>query len=629
MKKVTCNKKQVTRSRWTLGFCGVLMSVILVTCPLLLVALPTAVVQAEDVSFDASVDANRVPLGTAAQLTLTLHGSQDLEKVDLPAIDGFEARYVGPSTQVKVVNGEYSTAKAFTYMLLPLKEGAFTIPPVEITIKGQTYRTQPIIMQVVPASTAGGQQPGQTASNDQNPLTPETLGEKVHLVAALPRTQCYVNEQSPVVFKLYVADLPLQDITMPDIKQDGFVLSNYDQPKQYQQVVNGRSFQVVEFNARLTPTRVGTLTVGPALIGANILFRMNVKRNPLGASVFDDDFFSGFFGGYQKKPITVSSGAVQLTVQDVPVDGKPADFSGAVGQFNFEAGVNPAQVKVGDPVTLRMSVSGLGDFKVLKMPEFHDARFKTYDPNVRNEDGKKVMEQVIIPTKEDIKDVPAVSFSFFDTASGQYRTITQGPFALQVSATAKGEEFQAVAFAGKPLAAEESFGKDIVFIKDNPGELVKKGNVLRNEIPFYVVLALYLNLWGAGLAYWSYRRKMSSDPHFAHRMSAYREATLALRSAKVRMEAGDTKGFYDALVGTLAAYLVKKLDLPPGEAEGRGMTAVLSRHGVDDKKVSFLDDILETSDKVRFASLGVPADVMKRHYLDAEEILEAAEKRIR
>jgi hypothetical protein len=316
-------------------------------------------------------------------------------------------------------------------------------------------------------------------------------------------------------------------------------------------------------------------------------------------------------------------------LQDVPADGKPADFSGAVGQFNFEASVSPAEIKVGDPVTLRMAVSGLGDLKTISLPVFHDERFKTYDPTVHDESGKKSLEQVIIPTKEDIPEVPAVNFSFFDTSSGRYRTITQGPFPIRVSPPAKGEEFQAVAFAGKPLAAEETLGKGFVFIKDDVASLTRKGNILRDEILFYGMLFLYLNLWGVALAFYLYRRKLSTDPGFARRMSAYREATLALKEAKARMEVGDEKGFYDTLVGALRAYLARKLDLPPGEAEGRAMADILQRHGVDTKKVKLLEDILIRADEVRFASSKVPADQIQRHFLDAGEILDAAERRLK
>jgi len=583
-------------------------------------------IRAEDISFEATVDATKVPMGTAAQLTLTVHGTQDLDKVDLPALDGFEARYVGPSTQVSVINGSYSTAKAFTYMLLPLKEGTFTIPPLEVQIKGQVYRTQPITLQVMPATA---QAPAGQPGSAPEPVTLESLSDKIIFTGALPRTQCYVNEQVPIVYKLYVNDLPMQDITMPEVKADGFTMSSFMQPKQYSQTVNGRQFQVVEFSALLTPTRTGTITVGPAVIGGNILYKTNVQHNPFGNSVFDDNFFSNFFGGFQKKTIRVTSAPLQLTVQDVPAEGKPADFSGAVGQFNFEANLSPTQVKVGDPVTLRMTVSGLGDLKTVTLPTFHDDRFKTYDPIVHDEDGKKALEEVIIPTKDDIKEVSALKFSFFDTASGQYRTITQGPFPIQVSPPPKGEEFQAIAFAGKPMASEESFGKGFVFIKDDPSSLVRKGSVLRQEIPFYTVLILYLNLWGAGLALFFYRRKLSTDPGFARRITAYREASMALKEAKASMESGDAKGFYDTLIACLRNYLVKKLDLPPGEAEGRAMADLLSRQGVDKKQVVLLEDILARADVVRFASSQVPADEMQRHYLDAVEILEAAERRLR
>jgi hypothetical protein len=142
-------------------------------------------------------------------------------------------------------------------------------------------------------------------------------------------------------------------------------------------------------------------------------------------------------------------------------------------------------------------------------------------------------------------------------------------------------------------------------------------------------LFIYLNLWGAGLGFFIYRRKLSSDPGFSRRMTAYREAAAALKEAKARMERIDAKGFYDALVAALRAYLVKKLSLPPGEAEGRAMADILSAQGVDKKKVLLLEEILARADEVRFGSSGVSAEEMKRHYLDAEEILAAAERRLR
>ncbi|MBF0620198.1 MAG: BatD family protein, partial [Candidatus Omnitrophica bacterium] len=141
---------------------------------------------AEDVSFEATVNASKVPMGTAAEFVLTLHGTQDLDQVKLPPIDGFEVRFVGPSTQVSVVNGVYSAAKAFTYMLLPLKEGMFTIPSVDVVVKGQTYSTKPLALQVV-SSTAAGEAPADPSE------APETMAEHIKLRISVPRTRCYVG----------------------------------------------------------------------------------------------------------------------------------------------------------------------------------------------------------------------------------------------------------------------------------------------------------------------------------------------------------------------------------------------------------------------------------------------------
>ena len=583
-------------------------------------------VLAEDVSFEATVDSNKIPMGTAGQLVLTVRGTQDVEKIDLPAIDGMEARYVGPSTQVKVINGAYSTAKAFTYMLLPLKEGAFTIPSVEIEIKGQVYRSEPIVLQVLSASS------GEAGSSATDSLSdPQTLADKVRMVIFAPRTKCFVNEELPVVIKLYVQDVPMQDITLPDIRQDGFVLADYAQPRQSEETVDGRKFHVVEFVTRMTPLHPGKLSVGPAVINANLVFRTNVRRNPFGpGNAFSDDFFSGVLGSFEKKPVTITAQPVMLDVADLPVDGLPKGFSGAVGRFTFDVEVSPLKVKVGDPFTLRMVVSGVGNLKAITLPSIKDERFKVYEPQIKEEDGKKILEQVLIPIKENIRDVPAVDFSYFDVDAGKYQTITRGPFSVEVTPPEKGQEFQAIGFADKPVSpVQESFGKDIIFIKERAGAWQNKGNAFARDGVFYAVLIVFLNLWLAVLLLILHHRRLSSDVSYARRAVAYREFRVGWKDAAQWITANNSREFYDTVTNVLRAYLVTKLKISSGEISFEIAEDALRQYKIDAKEIQKLKDVLGVADQVRFAGVSVDAKEMKRAYLDIEEIAEAIERRVR
>lgn len=590
---------------------------------------------AEEISFDASLDADRVPMGSAAQLTLTVHGTQDVSQVTLPAIDGFEARYVGPSTQVKVVNGEYSTAKAFSYMLIPLKEGKFTIPAVEVSIKGQVFQTKPIIIDVITSASLPSQ--GQNGpSESAGAADPEVLSdthaiaEKVQMAIALPASAGYLYEEVPLSVKLYVRELPVQDISFPQFTQDGYVLSEFSRPRQYQEQVNGKTFEVVEFNARLTATRSGTLTLGPAVITGSLLIKNNVRRNPFGNNAFDDEFFSGFFNSYQKKPLTITSRPVEFTVKPLPAEGKPAGFSGGVGRFTFDVTAAPLKVKAGDPVTLKMTVAGTGDLKTIRMPEFKDTRFKVYDPQVKESDGQKLLEQVIVPLNEGKGEIPALSFNYFDTSTGQYAVVTRGPFELEVLPTEKGQEFQAVGFTERPVSLlKESFGKDIVFVKDRPGRLHEKhGWMARNSV-FLVVFVIFLNVWGAFLGYYLYRRKLALDPGFARRSVALRSARVALNALKPRIIEGAGRDFYTELFRIFSQYLEKKIALPPGGCDFSLVEGTLSSRGFPREKIALLAGLFELAERARFASAQVSVADMQRSYYDLEDILEEIERRVK
>ncbi|MBF0569911.1 MAG: protein BatD [Candidatus Omnitrophica bacterium] len=599
---------------------GKLLVSIVVSCVLCFVSLGSTAI-AEDISFEVTVDSAKIPLGSAGQLSLTVHGAQDLDRIDLPAIDGFEARYIGPSTQVSVVNGEYSSSKTFRYMLLPLKEGTFTIPSIDVTIKGQTYHSQPLAVQVLPVSAdAGG-----SGAPDQHSLV-----DRVHMIIATPRTRCYVNEELPLVIKMYVKDLPLRSISLPDIRQEGFVLSEYGQPRQYEETLQGQKFSVIEYLTRLTPVKTGVVKVGPAVVSAELVMKTNVRRNPFSSIGLDDDFFSGLFGGSQTTPVTITALPLDLEVLDLPSEGVPADFSGAVGRFTFDATVTPAQVKVGDPLTLRLTVSGVGNLKGVKMPSVKDARFKIYEPLIKDQDGQKVLEQVIIPVKDDIRDVPALSFSYFDTGSGQYQTMTRGPFPVEVKPLDKGQEFQAVGFSDKSVSlVKENFGRDIVFIKDRPGVLTGRGEAFQRNMAFYAVLVAFLNIWGIFVALFYYRRRIYSDPVFARRAAAFRQARKAWKDAGSLMTQDRSREFYDVLLKALRDYLSVKLELPAGVVDVNDLEAALSREKIDEKTLWKLRNVFAVGERVCFAGGIVSGQDMQRDHLDVEEILEAVEKKVK
>lgn len=319
-----------------------------------------------------------------------------------------------------------------------------------------------------------------------------------------------------------------------------------------------------------------------------------------------------------------------MTAKPLPEEGKPSDFSGGVGRFTFDVSAAPLKVKAGDPVTLKMSVAGTGDLKMVKMPVFADNRFKMYDPQVKELNGQKNDEQVIVPLKEGVSEIPSITFNYFDTAEGKYVSLTRGPFPIDVLPMESGQEFQAVGFAERPVSlVKESFGKDILFIKDHPGILLRKQNWFGRNGWLLAILLVYINLWGILFGVYLYRRKLMDDPGFARRSAAMRSARSEMKALKFLIVEGGSRAFYSQLFKIFNDYLQKKMNILPGNADLASVESALISQRIENKKIVLLKELYDLAERARFASASVSIEDMKRSFFDMEEILEEIERGVK
>jgi len=549
------------------------------------------IVLAEDVLVEAVVSPDKISIKESAQLTVTVHGGGKGENApQLPHIDGLDARYLGPSTSISIINGQYSSERSFIYNLFPVKTGRFQVPPLTVTVEGKDYTTKPADLEVVA---------GNIDRNDTSSSAPsENLKDRLFMVLAIPKTKVYVGEKVPVSVKLMVAQVPLHNIQFPKIDKNGFVMDDFSQPRQYTQAVNGTKYNVIDFSTYLYPVAAGALTVGPVQIEGSLLYRnpQQQRRNPSGGSFFNDDFFNGFFDSYQEKPITASSETLKLEVMPLPEEGRPTGFSGAVGQLDFDASISPAEVRVGDPVTLRMKVSGSANFRSIQVPVFSDSHFKTYDPQVKNEGNALTLEQVIIPTDVNIVAVPALYFNYFDPISGEYKTLTQGPFNLKVTAPQPGQEFKVVGFSElqAPAAPVDYVQKYIKQPFDRSVAVLKTPR-------FWMKVGIFIVIWGLWMAWRRFRARLASDKSFARRVNALKHAKRGLAQAERALNSSDAKDFYGILYKTLNSYVRDK--------------------GLKEESIPGLKAIYEAGEFVRFAGARPDPSQMRSHLEQARQIV--------
>lgn len=574
----------------------------------------------QDIVVEAEVSSQKVALGSAIQFVITIHGSSNVDPIQLPAIDGFETRYSGPSTRVSIVNGKQSSSKSFIYSLFPLREGKFQIPAFNIFIAGKSYTIHPVPLEVVASAGNVGSSIGDQSSS---------LKEKLFVVLKVPKEEVYLNQSLPVKIIIFVSGLSVRDIQYPNLNNIGFSIGDYDQPQQYQQIVNGARFNIVEFNTKIYPSRVGELKLGPAKVSCNLIVPSSQGTSRFGRSgIFDDDFFNSFFDRHEKRPVTLESEGVSIKVLPLPEEERPAGFSGAVGEYSFNVSVSPDNVKEGDPITLRMTIVGKGNLSTVQMPPLsNEDNFKVYDPQVLEKGGVKKSEQVIIPQSDKITEIPAIQFSYFNPQIGKYQTITRGPFPIKVTGLGDGEEFKVVSLNGeyKPVNPEV-FGEDIVFIKEKPGKFRLSGQHVYNSPFFYIIILLSALAWIVVLISYKRSNRIKTDIVYARRLLAPRKAKQGLVLTKSLIPSANKEQFYDAVFKTIQEYLGNKLHLSSGAVTFETVQEKLISKNIEQNTIDEIQTIFEECDMIRYASADIDQDDLSASYQRLANIVDYLER---
>jgi tetratricopeptide (TPR) repeat protein len=544
---------------------------------------------AADISVEATVENNDVVINQPFFFTITINGAQNVSPPALYDIDGFEAGYIGPSTQIAFVNGQMSASIAHRYRVVPLRVGQFQLGPFPVEVDGTRYETKPVPIRVAAATGRSGKRRQVVAPGGAQGL---------RLVVSPAKNEVYVGERVDLGLTLYIGSVRIRDLQYPVIAADGVTLDKFSKPVEGNEVSNGQRYHTVAMRTTMTPVRPGPVDLSASM-------SMNVLTGRRGMDPMFDQFFPA-----DVKPVDVRAEPTVITVLPLPEQGKPADFSGAIGTFNFTLTAQPTELDAGDPVTLRMEITGAGNLANVPAPTMTvDDRFRAYDAQpVKDEDSaeRRVFEQVVIPQRADVRELPAVRFSFFDPEARAYRTITQGPTALTVrpSREAKAEVVEANQPAREAPQDKTPLGRDIVYIKDAPGAWQPHGPRLYQRASFMLLQLVPIGLFAALWAYARRRDRLAADPRLVRFRQAGREARRAL--AALGGQASDP-GFYDDLSTALAVYLGAKLDLPPGGVDRERVLARLAGNGCGAETRARVGSFFQLVERARYAPSQVGA----------------------
>jgi hypothetical protein len=554
---------------------------------------------AQNGTFVASVDRSTVGTGDRFEVSFTVSGS------DVNGIKNFRAPNFSPfvvlsgpnqSTNMQFINGQMSGSVTYTYYLYARQTGKYSIGAASIEYKGTTLQTQPIQIEVVQGKP-------QAQQKDADPS--QNAGDNLFIRAFSDKQRVKQGEPVTITYKLYTRlQVSGYDIAKAPVYQ-GFWAEEIEQPKQptvTNETYEGKQYRVAMIRkTALFPTQSGKLLISPLEVRCAFQLQSRKKSNDPFDSFFNDPFFSRM----QNVEQDFKSNPLNVTVDPLPGNSPPG-FTGAVGRFAFTATVDKKEVKTGDPITLRLTITGSGNIKLLTPPKPNlPADFEAYDPKISDEitrdggviRGKKIAEYLVIPRNAGNRAIEPIAFSFFDLDRNAYSTLRSQRFEFTVL---PGRDVS----GGAAIASKSDvrlLGEDIRFLKLTMGELQPIGESLfANNVLVALLVFPPIAFLGA-FAYRKRQEKLSGKVDQLRFAKAGREATKRLKQARKLFSQGNTESYHAEVSKALMGYLEDKLHIPKASITIDQAATLLKQHHVPSETVESLRSCIDRAEFARFA----------------------------
>jgi hypothetical protein len=609
---------------------------------------------AEDIQVTSTFDKRSAHVGEEIRLSIRIDGATgNIQAPRLPSFEGFDTFYTGRASHITFVNGRSSSTVEFSYVLVPRTAGNFTLNPIDVTVQGRVFRTEPITIDVsqgqappqmgaqnnpmlqplnapppsaprsAPVSNAGPQAPIQ-------PPTPTTEGadDNIFVQAWVDKNSVYPNQQVLLTYSLYTRYDTRYEGFEQEPEISGFWIEEFPMEREVERetvTVNGKRYVKADIRKiALFPTSAADYTVKPGVIRASI--RQQPQQTSIFDDFFDDSFFSGgsFFARRENRLLTPQP--IQIKVKPLPEQGKPASFSGAVGDFKMTATLDKTSVQQNEPVTMTLVLEGQGNLETMNrpnLPEFPD--FKVYDGDASTQlyksgvviGGKKTFEVVFIPKKAGSMTIPPVEFSFFNPQAQRYVPLKTPEFKLDVKPSDKPFEIP------RELSKQDVFKKDV---KAEGQDIRYIHERLPDERTETIVSGLYYLMLGLDilmaawliLTFLQHRTERIYEKDNALRRRRQAKSQALSKAGKLRPLMNDAKDetgrvFFQEADKVLTQYLADKFNLSAlGGTRMEVERELAKRLGTQDPLYKEIMDLYNIFDESRFGMVKVDKEIKHR-----------------
>lgn len=569
---------------------------------------------AQGVSFEAKV--SKRTLGLNERLRVDFVMNENGDDFTPPSFTGFRV-VGGPNQSISNswVNGKRSFSKTYTYFLTPTQKGALSIDQATIKIDGEIYKTTPQKITVKEA-----------VDIPRDPNSPEYLiDDNLHLVAEISNTRPYLNEAITIIYKLYFRNpLRISDgRAVENPKFADFWSHNIDitQLKVEDGTYKGEPYKMVVWKKSvLYPQKTGKLSIVPLSLSLVIDLPSNRR-----------DFFGNRI--LQQSSRTVTAGRRTITVKPLPEKGKPANFFGAVGQFDFDALINKNALKATESFEIKLKVSGKGNLKLFNLPQlvlpntleiFEPEHAENVVTTLSGMQGFIEDNYTIVPRFQGKYPISPVAFSYFDPKKEQYFTLRSSEQIVDVfgGPVANNSNGNTVPLATKQLLTNTDEFFRFIKLKPELEPIVQKE--FWDSKLFYGLMGAPVFLLLAFVFLLQRNQRISDDVEGSRLRLANRLSKKYLGDAKKNLK--NKALFYDALERAFYNYLKSKLRIKTDDFSKPRIAEILAKRNLTQEEIKSFLDLLENCEVARY-SLATDAK-MQQDFDQALAVISNIDKKI-
>lgn len=598
---------------------------------LILIVIGFGQLLADDITLTINAPATAIK-GAHVQLQYILRGGNaDDIKLD-GTIKGFDLIY-GPSTafsqSTSYINGKMTSDSytAFTYTLLATEEGTFTLPSATATVGGKKYTSKTFTIKVIPPDknsqqTRPGQQPQAIVSSSTGKVDPKDAFVEAHF----SKTKVCEQEAVMVTFRLYTKlDIRgVEKVQFPEF--EGFMVEDVELPPNRQLRMDrykGQNYVIMDVKKSLLfPQRSGKLTIPAGTMDLIFEVKSGQKVQHFGQS----------FDVMTESRAVLKTSPVTIDVSALPIENKPLNFSGAVGNFTFTPTLSSDHVKANDAITIKLDISGTGNMKLIKNPDIKfPPDFEVYDPKVDNKTkitengltGTRSVEYMVIPRSPGNFTIAPIEFNYFDPKTREYKTLTSPEYKIKVDIDPNaGKNNSATSYNQTQVKVDT----DIRYLKLGEYKFGNADNFFFGKLSYLLFYIIPFILFITLAVIYRKQIKANANVTLMRTKRANKVAIKRLKLANKYLQAHNKDSFYEEVLRATWGYLSDKLTIPVADLSRENIEIELARYGASEELVKQFISVLDTCEFARYAPSADTDKAMDKLYNEAVDAIGSMEK---